>query len=243
MSVEERLQKIISSCGVTSRRDAEKWILAGRVTVNGQVANLGDKADIERDVVAVDGAPLQKEETRHYVMLHKPTGYVTTLSDEKGRKTVADLISDYGLRLWPVGRLDVQSEGLLLLTDDGDLTQKIIHPSHEMEKEYLVWVKGNVTEALPILSAPMTLDGEELAPAKVKCHKKDLVSRLSVVIHQGKNRQVRRMCNAAGLQVVRLKRIREGAVVLDPKLEKGKWRELTSQEVAYLKESGKDCKL
>lgn len=235
--MEERLQKIISSCGVTSRRDAEKWILAGRVTVNGQTATLGDKADLSTDVVAVDGRELHKNEARHYVMLHKPTGYVTTLSDEKERRTVADLISDYGCRLWPVGRLDYMSEGLLIMTDDGDFTQKILHPSHEVEKEYLVWVKGNVSEALPILTGPMTLDGEELAVAKVTCQKEDEVSRLSVIIHQGKNRQVRRMCHEAGLQVLRLKRIREGPVVLDPKLDKGKWRDLTSQEVAFLIEN------
>ncbi len=232
--MEERLQKIISSCGVTSRREAEKWILAGRVQVNGKVAVLGDKADLTCDVVLVDGVSLVKEERRHYVMLHKPPGYVTTLSDEKGRKTVADLVSDYGVRLWPVGRLDYQSEGLLIMTDDGDLTHKILHPSHEMEKEYLVWVRGDVEKALPILSAPMCLDGEELAPAKVtpkgNC--------LSVVIHQGKNRQIRRMCQQVGLEVLRLKRIREGAVSLDRKLPRGKWRDLISQEVEILKTEG-----
>lgn len=238
--MEERLQKIISSCGVTSRREAEKWILAGRVAVNGQVAELGHKADLSCDQVTVDGVALVKEEQRHYVMLHKPPGYVTTLSDEKGRKTVADLVSDYGVRLWPVGRLDFQSEGLLIMTDDGDLTQKILHPSHEMEKEYMVWVRGDVEAALPLLSAPMSLDGEELAPARVKCLKKATESRLSVVIHQGKNRQVRRMCSQVGLVVLRLKRVREGAVCLDSSLSRGKWRDLSPQEVAILKAEGKD---
>lgn len=238
--MEERLQKIISSCGLTSRREAEKWILAGRVAVNGQVAELGHKADLSCDLVTVDGVVLVKEEQRHYVMLHKPPGYVTTLSDEKGRKTVADLVSDYGLRLWPVGRLDFQSEGLLIMTDDGNLTQKILHPSHETEKEYLVWVRGEVDSALPLLSAPMCLDGEELAPARVKCIKKGQESLLSVVIHQGKNRQIRRMCQQVGLDVLRLKRIREGAVCLDSKLPRGKWRDLTGEEVAILKAKGKD---
>lgn len=241
--MEERLQKIISSCGLCSRRQAETWIEAGRVSINGNKAQLGEKADLSVDKVCVDGNPLVKEEMRHYVMLHKPTGYVTTLSDEKGRKTVADLLSDYGARLWPVGRLDYQSEGLLIMTDDGDLTQKIIHPSHEMEKEYLVWVRGDIDSALPLLSSPMTLDGEILAAAKVKCQKKDQVSRLSVVIHQGKNRQVRRMCSAAGLQVLRLKRIREGAVILDKSLERGQWRNLTEKEVALLKEGKEETRL
>lgn len=235
--MEDRLQKIISACGLTSRREAEKWILAGRVTVNGKVAELGHKADLSTDQVCVDGTPIQKEATRTYLMLHKPRGYVTSLSDEHGRKTVADLVADAKVRLWPVGRLDLNSEGLLLMTDDGDLTQKILHPSYEVEKEYLVWVKGCTGEALPILSAPMSLDGEMLAPAKVRClSKNEEVSKLSFTIRQGKNRQIRRMCNQVGLSVVRLKRIREGHISLDPELGPGKWRPLTSEEVASMQE-------
>lgn len=233
--MEERLQKIISSCGLTSRRQAEQWIEAGRVMVNGAVAQLGDKADLDCDQVCVDGKPLKKEETRHYLMLHKPRGYVCTLSDEKDRKTVADLVADCGCRLWPVGRLDYQSEGLLLMTDDGDLTHKILHPKHEMEKEYLVWVKGDIEQGILDLSKPLQLDGEELAPARVKCMKKAEVSTLSVTIHQGKNRQIRRMCALVGLQVVRLKRIREGAVVLDGQLPLGKWRWLSLKELEALR--------
>ena len=162
--MEERIQKLISACGLASRRAAEGWIAAGRVTVNGEKARLGDRADLDRDTVLIDGRPLRAGGGRTYLMLNKPRGYVTTLSDEKGRRTVADLGEGCGARVWPVGRLDMDSEGLLLLTDDGALTQQLLHPSHEVEKEYLVWVTGSVAKALPILSAPMTLDGEELAP-------------------------------------------------------------------------------
>lgn len=235
--MEERLQKLLSACGVGSRRAMEEWIVAGRVTVNGEVAHLGDKADLDRDQIAVDGVPLRPEGDRTYLMLHKPRGYVTTLSDEQGRKTVADLVSGCGKRVWPVGRLDLDSEGLLLMTDDGDLTQRLIHPSHEVEKEYLVWVVGDVKKGLPILSAPMELDGEILAPAQVKRGRvSGGVTQLSITIHQGKNRQVRRMCAKAGLQVLRLKRIREGRLLLDRTLRPGQWRVLTREEVALLLE-------
>ena len=133
--MEERLQKLISACGLASRRAAEEWIAAGRVTVNGEKAHLGDRADLDRDAVLVDGRPLAPGGGRTYLMLNKPRGYVTTLSDEKGRKTVADLVAGSGARVWPVGRLDMDSEGLLLLTDDGALTQRLLHPSHQVEKE------------------------------------------------------------------------------------------------------------
>ncbi|MDY3905489.1 MAG: pseudouridine synthase [Lawsonibacter sp.] len=233
--MEERLQKLISSCGLASRRTAEEWIAAGRVTVNGQRARLGDRADPDRDRVLVDGKPLDPGGGRTYLMLNKPRGYVTTLSDEKGRRTVADLVSGCGSRVWPVGRLDMDSEGLLILTDDGELTHRLLHPSHEIEKEYLVWVTGDVKRALPILSAPMELDGDRLAPAGVRRGKTSGgVSQLSIVIHQGKNRQVRRMCARAGLTVLRLKRIREGRLSLDRTLKPGGWRELTGQEILLL---------
>lgn len=233
--MEERLQKLISSCGLASRRTAEEWIAAGRVTVNGQRARLGDRADPDRDRVLVDGKPLDPGGGRTYLMLNKPRGYVTTLSDEKGRRTVADLVAGCGSRVWPVGRLDMDSEGLLILTDDGELTHRLLHPSHEIEKEYLVWVTGDVKRALPILSAPMELDGDRLAPAGVRRGKTSGgVSQLSIVIHQGKNRQVRRMCARAGLTVLRLKRIREGRLSLDRTLKPGGWRELTGQEILLL---------
>lgn len=233
--MEERLQKLISSCGLASRRAAEGWIIAGRVSVNGQKAHLGDRADLDRDEVLVDGKPLWPGEKHIYLMLHKPRGCVCTLSDEKGRKTVAQLVSGCGGRVWPVGRLDLDSEGLLLLTDDGTLTHQILHPSHEVEKEYLVWVTGRVEKAIPILSSPMELDGEQLSPAQVRRGKTSGgISQLSITIHQGKNRQVRRMCAKAGLTVLRLKRIREGNLMLDRGLKPGQWRELTQQELLSL---------
>ena len=234
--MEQRLQKLLSVCGVGSRRTMEEWITAGRVTVNGEVAHLGDKADLDRDVICVDGVPIRPEGDRVYLMLNKPRGYVTTLSDEQGRKTVADLVTGCGRRVWPVGRLDLDSEGLLILTDDGELTQRLIHPSHEVEKEYLVWVMGDIKKGLPILSGPMELDGDRLAPAQVRRGRTSGgVTQLSVTIHQGKNRQVRRMCAKAGLTVLRLKRIREGALALDRTLEPGQWRVLTGAEVALLR--------
>ena len=233
--MEERLQKLISSCGLASRRAAEEWITAGRVEVNGQKAHLGDRADLDRDTVLVDGKPLRLGESRTYLMLNKPRGYVTTLSDEKGRKTVAQLVSGCGSRVWPVGRLDLDSEGLLIMTDDGALTQKLLHPSFEIEKEYLVWVTGNVDRALPVLTGPMELDGDRLNPAKVRRGTDNgNTTQLSITISQGKNRQVRRMCEQAGLRVMRLKRIREGAVRLDRNLKPGQWRPLTAQELMEL---------
>ena len=233
--MEERLQKLISACGLASRRTAEEWITAGRVSVNGQKARLGDRADLDRDAVLVDGKPLTPAGERTYLMLNKPRGYVTTLSDEKGRKTVIDLVAGCGTRVWPVGRLDMDSEGLLILTDDGALTHQLLHPSHEVDKEYLVWVTGNVNKALPILSAPMTLDGERLAPAQVRRGRDSGgVHQLSVTVHQGKNRQVRRMCAQAGLEVLRLKRVREGPLSLDRSLKAGQWRTLTDRELLEL---------
>lgn len=236
--MEERLQKLLSSAGVTSRREAERWITDGRVTVNGTVATLGDKADLNQDAVCVDGKPLVKTEQRTYIMLHKPRGFVTTLSDDQGRKTVADLVADCGVRLWPVGRLDLNSEGLLLLTDDGEFTHKILHPSHEVEKEYLVWVSGE-PKALECcverLSEPMILDGDRVTAVKVKSLRREADrAQILVTIRQGKNRQVRRMCNQAGLSVARLKRVREGNLVLDKDLAPGAWRPLTQQEVKSL---------
>ena len=234
--MEERLQKLLSACGVASRRTAEGYIEAGRVTVNGSVARLGDKADPARDRVEVDGKPVRPVGEHTYILLPKPRGYVTTLSDEKGRRTVAELVSACGARVWPVGRLDLDSEGLLLMTDDGELTHTLLHPSHGVEKEYLVSVTGDVDAALPILRGPMSLDGVPLAAAGVEVLRREGGGRacLSVVIHEGKNRQVRRMCAAAGLEVRRLKRVREGTLALG-ELPPGRWRRLTGEEVARLR--------
>lgn len=230
--MEERLQKLLSAAGVCSRRRAEEYILAGRVTVNGRTARLGDKADPGRDRVEVDGAPLSAPEGHTYIMLNKPRGYVTTLSDEKGRKTVAQLVVDCPVRVWPVGRLDMDSEGLLLLTDDGGLTHRLTHPAHEVEKEYRVWVSGDIERALPVLEGPVWSNGEELTADRVERTEENT---LTVVIHQGKNRQVRRMCAAAGLEVKRLLRVREGEVRLGG-LWPGQWRPLTAAELLNLQD-------
>lgn len=223
--MEERLQKLLSSAGVCSRRRAEEYITAGRVAVNGVPASLGDRADPQRDTVTLDGAPVRPRAAHTYLMLNKPRGYVTTLSDEKGRRTAAELVADCGARVWPVGRLDLDSEGLLLFTDDGALTNRLLHPTREVEKEYLVWVQGDVEAALPALRRPMRLDGEELRADRVERRGRAL----RFVLHQGKNRQLRRMCAAAGLAVTRLKRVREGPLQLG-ELPVGQWRYLTQEE-------------
>ena len=228
--MEERLQKILSAAGVCSRRSAEDYIAAGRVKVNGAVASIGDKADAGRDAITIDGKPLPAQSRTVWVLLNKPRGCVTTLSDEKGRRTAAELVKDCGCRVWPVGRLDMDSEGLLLFTNDGEGTDLLLHPSHEVEKEYRVTVEGDVKAALPILSGPITLDGVRLAPAQVKLLGD---GEMSITIHQGKNRQVRRMCALAGLKVKRLQRVREGMVLLG-ELPLGKWRFLTEEEVRGL---------
>lgn len=233
--MEERLQKLLSAAGVCSRRAAEEYITAGRVAVNGLPAKLGDRADPDRDEITVDGKPLSPKGERVWLMLNKPRGYVTTLADEKGRRTAADLVRDCGTRVWPVGRLDLDSEGLLLFTNDGEGTNALLHPSHQVEKEYHVTVAGDVKAALPVLTGPMKLDGVALAPAQVKVleQERGRGQVLSVTIHEGKNRQVRRMCALAGLEVKRLRRVREGSLHLGD-LPSGKWRFLTSAELSEL---------
>ena len=228
--MEERLQKLISAAGVCSRRRAEEYIQAGRVIVNGVRAELGMKADLFSDRVEVDGVPLSIVSGHTYLMLNKPRGYVTTLSDEKGRRTVVELMTDCSTRVWPVGRLDMDSEGLLLLTDDGEPTNRLTHPSHQGETEYHVWVKGDVGQAMPILSGPILSEGEELTADRVE---QTGDQTLMVVIHQGKKRQVRRMCATAGLTVTRLQRVREGNLLLGG-LKLGKWRPLTARELSGL---------
>lgn len=233
--MEERLQKLLSRLGYCSRRKAEEYLAAGRIAVNGIPATLGDKALWGRDEITLDGKPLQDQSPRLYLMLNKPRGFVTTLSDERGRKTVAQLVEGCGARVWPVGRLDINSEGLLILCNDGALTQRLTHPSHEVEKEYNTWVTGDVDAALPVLTAPMCLEGEQIRPAKVRVLRSDGPrSLLSITIHEGKNRQVRRMCDFAGLEVVRLKRVREGALMLDKTLKPGAYRPLTPAECRLL---------
>lgn len=231
----ERLQKILSARGVASRRAAEEWIQAGRVSVNGRTAVLGDTADGDKDDIQVDGKQLPRQDKLLYLMLHKPRGYVTTLHDEKGRPDAARLVADCGARVYPIGRLDMDSEGLLLFTNDGAFANLLMHPSHEVEKAYEVLVSGFSPEKLPLLERPIVLDGYHIRPPKVRLlESTGQKARLEVVIHEGRNRQVRRMCQAAGMEVLRLKRTREGSLTLGD-LPAGKWRSLTQAEIEKLK--------
>ncbi len=234
--MEQRLQKLLSAAGICSRRAAEEYITAGRVTVNGLPASLGQRVDPELDEVCLDGKPLAAGSEMVYLMLNKPRGYVTTLSDEKGRRTVADLVRNCGVRVYPVGRLDLNSEGLLLMTNDGALAQRMTHPSHEVSKTYRVSVSGAVEGAAERLAALRDLEGEAIRPAQVSVHKLcGETAELSVTIHEGKNRQVRRMCAACGLTVRRLRRVREHTLELG-RLPSGAWRYLTEEEIRELKQ-------
>lgn len=232
----ERLQKILSGRGICSRRKAEEYITAGRVCVNGAAAKLGDSADPDLDEITLDGKPLPSSGEYVYIMLHKPRGYVTTLSDEKGRKNAAQLVEDCGVRVYPVGRLDMDSEGLLLFTNDGDFANLLMHPKHEVNKTYYVVVSGYSPENLEKLAKPVTLDGytirtPDVKPVRILSGGK---AQLSVTIHEGRNRQVRRMCDLAGMHVTRLVRMSEGTLQLG-ELPLGKWRYLTPAEVEQLK--------
>lgn len=230
----EKLQKILSAHGVASRRHAEQMIEQGRVSCNGRVCHLGDRADPELDTILVDGRPLPSLGEKVYLMLHKPRGFVTTLSDEKGRKNAAQLVADCGTRVYPVGRLDMDSEGLLLFTNDGDFANRLMHPSHEVNKTYRVTVSGYSEEAVAKLRLPVTLDGYTIRPPQVQLVKNnDHMAQLLVTIHEGRNRQVRRMCQIAGMDVQRLIRISEGSLQLGD-LPLGKWRHLTPNEVKSL---------
>lgn len=234
--MKERLQKLISGAGIASRRAAEKLILSGRVTVNGETATLGMGADLDKDIVEVDGVRIGDMSERMYIMLNKPRGYVTTLSDEKGRRTVAELVEGAGRRLYPVGRLDLNSEGLLIMTDDGEAANALMHPAHEVEKVYSVTVRGRVTQRqVAAMEALRAIDGMEIRPAKVKLlSSDDEFTRLRFTIHEGRNRQVRRMCESVNLVVTRLVRTSEGELKLG-KLPSGRWRLLTGDEVGYIK--------
>lgn len=234
--MKERLQKIISASGLMSRRAAEELIAAGKVSVNGVTAALGDKAEAGVDKILVDGKALPSAGEKLYIMLNKPRGYVTTLSDEKGRKNVTELIKGLGTRLYPVGRLDMYSEGLLLMTNDGDFANLLMHPSHEIDKCYHTWVKGeDMGWAVELLRCPMEIDGYVTSPAEVDILElKGEEALLAITIHEGRNRQVRKMCEAAGLKVTRLMRVSEGGVELGT-LKSGKWRRLTEEELDMLR--------
>ncbi len=238
--MKERLQKILSEAGICSRRSAEKLINEGRVRVNGITSFLGESADLSVDTITVDNKPITIKKSNTYIMLNKPRGYVTTLSDEAGRRCITELTEEIGKRVYPIGRLDMHSEGLLLLTDDGDLAYKLTHPKHEVYKKYLVKITcdSGEPEISPevALSKPIEIDGIKLLPAKCS-----LVERLdkdkfilTIAIREGKNRQIRRMCVACGYTVNSLKRVAVGKVLLGD-LPSGRWRNLTDNEIEYLK--------
>ena len=231
----QRLQKLLSERAVASRRKAEEMIRQGRISVNGLTAQIGMSADPQTDEILVDGQPLPSEEAPVYILLNKPRGYVTTLSDEKGRQNAAQLVADCGTRVYPVGRLDMDSEGLLLFTNDGDFANALMHPSHEVKKTYHVWVQGYYPGAEIRLSKPITLDGYAIRPPHIeRLWEKGNRAKFCVTIHEGRNRQIRRMCEAAGMQVTRLLRIREGNLSLG-ELPSGAWRYLTPEEVQKLR--------
>ena len=232
--MEERLQKIISRHGVASRRQAEALLQEGRVRVNGNTAKLGDTADDREDVIEIDGVRLKKMPPKVVLMLNKPRGYVTTLQDEKGRKNVSELVRDCGCRVYPVGRLDMFSEGLLLMTNDGELANRLMHPSGDIKKIYHVWVSGYYPGAENKVSDSIEIDGRMTRPARVSLldHKEQLAM-MEVELSEGRNRQIRRLCQHAGLTVTRLKRVAEGHLSLDG-LPVGKWKRLTDEEISEL---------
>lgn len=231
----QRLQKIISAAGIASRRASETMIAEGRVTVNGKTATVGMSADPDVDTILVDGESISVSARRRYIILNKPRGYVTTLKDEFDRPTVAELVADAGGRLYPVGRLDMDSEGLLIMTDDGELANALMHPSHEVNKLYTVFVQGqDIKASVKALQAMDNLEGEPIAkPQVMLIELKGTGAELQITIHEGKNRQIRRMCKACGLGVSRLVRIAEGPVILGD-LPLGKWRYMTRDEISFL---------
>ena len=231
-----RLQKYLALCGVASRRAAEKLIQEGHVSVNGEIVTaMGIQVDESTDDVYVDRQPVRPETEKHYIAYNKPVGEVTTVSDPEGRATVMDRFRDYPVRLFPVGRLDYDSEGLLLLSNDGDMMNRVLHPSFEIKKAYLVRASNQVTDAEIIqLRKGVMINGRMTSPAEVRLIRRETFSTdLLITIHEGRNRQVRRMIDAIGHQVVRLKRVQFGPVLLGD-LPSGMWRKLTDEEVRKL---------
>lgn len=233
-----RLQKYLSQCAVASRRKSEELIASGKVKVNGKVAGLGDKVNPKRDTVTVSGKKIVSSKKHYYIMLHKPRGFITTMEDELGRKCVAELVKDVGARVYPVGRLDRDSEGLLIMTNDGEFANYLTHPSKHVPKTYRVTVRPDVTEdQLVAFNDGIEIDGRKTAPADAHIiEKSDNRVVLEVILHEGRNRQIRRMCEALGLEVARLKRTHIGSLKLGM-LPQGKWRNLTEDEVHRLKVS------
>ncbi len=235
--MQERIQKLIASAGLASRRAAERLITEGRVTVNGEKVVLGQTADPAVDEVRVDGERLPRKKGNAYVMLNKPKGYVTTMRDEEGRPTVAELVQIPGRRLYPVGRLDMYSEGLLIMTDDGETANRLMHPSHRIEKTYIVDVVGeNIRAAVRRMREPLDIDGCMVQAIDVQMIRQGGGrGQLEVVIGEGRNRQVRKMCALCDLKVQRLVRISEGSLELGD-LPVGKWRYLTPEEIRRITE-------
>ncbi len=233
---EVRIQKFISDCGVMSRRAAEKDIEAGRVTVNGERAVIGQKINPDFDKVKVGGKIVKNGEKKVYVILYKPRGYVTTMSDERGRKCIPELVEDVGTRVYPCGRLDMDSEGLLLLTNDGTVADKLMHPKNHLEKIYHVKVKTEISpETLKKLNSPMQIDGYDIKPVTVTIiTRKEGATTLRFTLTEGRNRQIRKMCENCDLEVVRLKRISVGEINIGM-LKPGAWRFLNHNETEYLK--------
>ena len=230
-----RLQKYLSMCAVASRRKAEELIAQGKVKVNGKVAQIGDKVSPRHDTVTVSGKKVTAGRKNNYIMLNKPRGFITTMDDEMGRKCVAELVSDVGARVYPVGRLDKDSEGLLLMTNDGEFANFMTHPSKHIPKTYRVTVRPDVTEdMLTAFSTGMEIDGRITAPADARIiEKQENRVVLEIVLYEGRNRQIRKMCESLGLEVARLKRTSIGSLKLGM-LHPGKWRELTEDEVHKL---------
>ena len=233
---EIRIQKFISDCGVLSRRAAEKEIEAGHVTVNGKRALIGQKIDPVHDKVKVGGRLCRRTEEKVYVMLNKPRGYVTTMSDEKGRKCIPELMKELPERVYPCGRLDMESEGLLLLTNDGTVADKLMHPRNHLEKIYHVKVRTEIApEIITRLNEPMVIDGYKIKPVTVALiAKKDGATTLRFTLSEGRNRQIRKMCEQMGLEVMRLRRIAVGELNIGT-LRPGQWRFLNHSETEYLK--------
>ena len=230
----ERISKILSSYGAASRRKAEEMIAAGRVTVNGSPASLGQKAQPGVDEIALDGRPLAEKGELVHIMLNKPRGYVTTVSDERGRKTVMSLVEGAGARLYPVGRLDINSEGLLFMTNDGAFANRVAHPSFNNAKTYEVHVRGGLAAAIPKLRAPMEIDSRTVRAVSVELTKRmGDGGILRIVISEGRNRQIRKTCAMCGLEVLTLKRVAIGAIALGS-LKTGEWRRLTDEEIQAL---------
>jgi len=230
----ERLQKILSAHGIASRRKAEQMILDGKVAINGITAMLGQSATPGQDIITVDGVPLEERDKHVYIVLNKPSGFLTTVSDEFGRKTVMELVSDVGMKVYPVGRLDLDTEGLLIFTNDGEFANRVMHPSFNLQKTYLANIRGDVDNAIELMREPLVIDSYTVYAVHV-----DLLKRsndggvLKITIAEGRNRQIRKMCTACGVAVKTLKRISVGTLKLGD-LKLGSWRYLSDEEILAL---------